>query len=89
MPISSRPPSADERRASARRSFQVAAAVLAACLVGIGIYAWYTLRDSELSVAAVIALVLGLVFTGALGIGLMSLVFYSSREGFDDEAGGG
>jgi hypothetical protein len=88
MALPSRLPSTAERRANARRSFRLAVVVLAVCLVGIGIYAWLTLRDSELSLAAVIALALGLVITGALGIGLMSLVFYSSREGFDDEAGG-
>jgi cytochrome bd-type quinol oxidase subunit 2 len=81
-------PTAAERRAAARRSFRVALAVLAVCLVGIGIYAWITLRDSALSVSAFIALALGIIATGALGIGLMTLIFYSNREGFDDEAGG-
>jgi hypothetical protein len=82
-------PSPAGRRAAARRSFRLAAATLAACLAGIGVYAWFSLRDSGLSLAAVIALALGLVLTGALGIGLMSLAFFSNREGFDDEVGRG
>ena len=35
-----------------------------------------------------IALALGVVLSLAVGIGLMSLVFYSSRKGFDDRASG-
>jgi membrane protein YdbS with pleckstrin-like domain len=80
-------PAAAERRAAGRRAFWVACALLAVCLVGIGIYGWFSLRDSSMSLAAVIALILGVIATGALGIGLMSLLFYSNREGFDDEAG--
>ncbi|MGH7074267.1 MAG: hypothetical protein ACREFD_08725 [Stellaceae bacterium] len=82
-------PRAAARRDAARRSFHVGVAVFVACLFCIGVYAWFSLRDSDLSVAAVIALALGVVLTGALGIGLMTLIFYSSRQGFDDEVGGG
>jgi hypothetical protein len=89
LPEPAIPPTIAERRAAARRGFVVAVALLAACLVGIGIYGWFSLRDSSLSLAAVIALVVGVFVTAALGIGLMSLVFYSHREGFDDEVGRG
>ena len=34
--------------------------------------------------AAQVAVALGIVLTLALGIGLMALVFYSSRQGYDD-----
>ena len=35
----------------------------------------------------IIALTLGVLFSLALGIGLMFLVFYSNRRGHDDEVG--
>ena len=35
-----------------------------------------------------IALGLGTLFTTALGVALMALVFYSARSGQDDSAGG-
>ncbi len=33
------------------------------------------------------AMVLGMVVTLGLGIGLMALVFFSNRRGYDDQAG--
>ncbi len=74
-------------RANVRRSFWIAVAVLIVCLVAIVIYGWFTLRDSDMSVIAVIALAGGVVLTLVLGVGLMSLLFYSNREGYDDEVG--
>lgn len=47
---------------------------------------WTGLGDTEISGHGIFALVLGLTLTLALGIGLMFLVFYSSRQGYDDEA---
>jgi hypothetical protein len=34
------------------------------------------------------AMAFGVLFSLAVGIGLMALVFYSSRHGYDDAAGG-
>ena len=76
-----------ERRLRARRSFTLAAAVLLLCLVAILVYGWFILRGSELSTAAVIALGAGVVLTLLLGIGLMTLLFYSHNEGYDDDVG--
>jgi hypothetical protein len=78
----------NERRAGARRTFWIACAVLLVCLAGIVVYGWFMLRDSEMSTMAVIALGGGVLLTLALGIGLMSLLFYSNRAGFDDDVGG-
>ena len=75
------------RRRGARRSFWIACAVLLVCLAGIAVYGWLSLRDSAMSTVAVIALGGGVLATLVLGIGLMSLLFYSNREGFDDDAG--
>jgi len=77
-----------QRRASARRTFFLACLVLLVCLAGVAVYGWYTLRDSAMSTIAVIALGGGVLLTLILGIGLMSLVFYSNREGYDDDVGG-
>lgn len=74
-------------RANARRSFWIAVTVLIVCLVAVVIYGWFMLRDSDMSLVAVIALAGGVVMTLALGIGLMSLLFYSNREGYDDDIG--
>jgi ABC-type spermidine/putrescine transport system permease subunit II len=75
----------ENRRADARRSFRIAVAVLLFCLVVVAVYGWYMLRDSQMSTVAVIALAAGVVLTLVVGIGLMSLLFYSSREGFDEQ----
>ena len=45
---------------------------------------WLGLGDSEISAAGWVAMVLGVLATLALGIGLMALVFISSRRGFDE-----
>jgi hypothetical protein len=44
---------------------------------------WIGLNDVEISTHGKVALALGVTVTFALGAGLMSLVFYSSREGYD------
>lgn len=60
----------------------VAGAVIAAVI------AWASAGPVEISVHGWIALGLGVSLTLALGAGLMGLVFYSSRRGFDDRARG-
>ena len=61
--------------------------ILLALLAG-AVYAayrtWFALEGVEIPLAGLIALGLGIVVTLALGIGLMFLVFYSSRRGYDD-----
>jgi hypothetical protein len=68
------------------------AAVAVACavvlVVGFLIGAlWIGLGDSEISSAGWLAMGLGVVVTLALGIGLMALVFISSRRGYDEIGG--
>lgn len=63
------------------------AVVLAAAVVVLVAYTWNAMGDVQISLLGWLALVLGCLGTLALGIGLMALVFYSSRYGFDDEAG--
>jgi hypothetical protein len=45
---------------------------------------WSGLGDSEISLAGWFAMGLGTLVTLALGIGLMSLVFFSDRSGYDE-----
>jgi len=61
----------------------IAAAVVvavAAAIAGL----WSGIGDSEISVAGWLAMGFGIIVTLALGIGLMSLVFISSRRGYDE-----
>ena len=59
-----------------------------AALLGLAIYgaieAWNALEDTAISVHGWIALGAGVLVTFALGAGLMFLVFYSNRQGYDD-----
>lgn len=61
-------------------------AVLAATAFGVW-RAWIGLPGATISGPGLIAMALGAGATVLLGIGLMALVFISSRRGFDDEAG--
>ncbi|HEY0837238.1 MAG TPA: hypothetical protein VGE72_25220 [Azospirillum sp.] len=59
-------------------------------LVGVAFGALWVFEDGQdigLSLHGVIALVLAIVLTSAVGIGLMALLFHSSRSGHDDEVG--
>lgn len=63
---------------------QLAFALILAAIAGLIAYAFYFFWDSELSLHGYIAFGLGALFSFALGGGLMWLVFYSSRKGYDD-----
>ncbi len=62
--------------------------VTLATLLGLVIYGavelWTALEDTAISVHGWIALGAGVLVTFALGAGLMFLVFYSNRRGYDD-----
>jgi hypothetical protein len=45
---------------------------------------WTSLGNSDISAAGWVAMGFGITFTLALGIGLMALVFISSRQGYDE-----
>jgi hypothetical protein len=47
---------------------------------------WSGIGDSDISPAGWFAMGLGIIVTLGLGIGLMSLVFFSSRGGYDETA---
>jgi hypothetical protein len=45
---------------------------------------WLSSAGSPMSTNGYVAMALGIVFSLALGCGLMALLFYSSRHGYDD-----
>jgi hypothetical protein len=47
------------------------------------VYAWNSV-DVEMSIHGYIAMILAIVFSLVIGCGLMALMFYSSRHGYDE-----
>lgn len=67
-------------------------AALFILLGGSVYYAWalWTRYDTgSMPTELYVALVIGVVFSLIIGCGLMALVFYSSRRGYDERASGG
>jgi hypothetical protein len=67
----------------------IAAGIAAAVLMAVAVVVagvWSGIGDSDISGAGWLALALGVVVTLGLGVGLMALVFISSRRGYDEAA---
>lgn len=69
----------------------LAGLVLGALMVAsvwVSLYVWNSMDGGEIAFSMSwhgwLALTLGVVLTAALGVGLMMLVFHSSRSGHDD-----
>ncbi len=56
----------------------------ALAVVGYYVYAGLTLPGAAMPAQGYIALILGVVFALLVGFGLMALLFYSSRHGYDE-----
>jgi len=56
-------------------------------IAGISAYTWVSMGDVAISWRGLLAMGLGIAFSLALGIGLMALVYFSNKRGYDDEAG--
>jgi uncharacterized membrane protein (DUF441 family) len=61
-----------------------AVCVLGAASVSAGF--WHSLAGTEISWQGWLAMVLGVLFSLGVGIGLMVLVFFSNRHGYDDQS---
>ena len=61
--------------------------LLLAATAGVAYWVWLELGDVEMSHHGWIALGLGAGATFLVGAGLMALVFFSSRRGYDERAG--
>lgn len=73
-----------------RRSTWIAAAVALAVVAGVVTLVanmWTGVGASQISAAGWLAMGLGVLVTLALGVGLMTLVFISNRQGYDDQGG--
>ena len=62
--------------------------VLMLLLVASGVigYLGWTIGDADVPTYGYVAMVFGVIFSLAFGVGLMALVFYSSRKGYDEPA---
>jgi amino acid transporter len=81
------PDDIDARRIRVWKLLRFAALVwagIALCLLVF--WAFGGFHHMGLSIAGAIALILGILFTCALAIGLMALVFYSDASNADEEA---
>lgn len=61
-------------------------AILVAAIV-MAVDVWSSSADAGMSGHGYAAMAIGIIVTLVLGGGLMALVFYSSRHGYDDAAG--
>jgi hypothetical protein len=50
---------------------------------------WTSLEDVDMPAGIYIAMIFGIVFSLLVGVGLMALVFYSNRAGYDERAARG
>ena len=61
-------------------------AILAAA-IWLAARTWLAAAGSPMSTNGYVAMALGIIFSTVLGCGLMALLFYSSRHGYDDIGG--
>ena len=61
--------------------------MLVVAALAVGVYIWDSLGGADIGINGYIALTLGVIGTAGLGGGLMALVFYSNRHGYDDDVG--
>lgn len=60
--------------------------LLLAGTVFVSYLGWRSAAGTDVPTSGYIALALGVIFSLAVGCGLMALVFYSSRQGYDEPA---
>jgi hypothetical protein len=57
---------------------------LGAATVAVSVWEWGELGDTSMGAAGYLALTVGAVVATIVGTGLMGLIFYSSRRGYDE-----
>jgi hypothetical protein len=76
------------------RGMQKAAAIILPLLAFLGASVWFTYyiwasdAGPPIPASGYVAMALGVVFSLVVGIGLMALVFYSHRHGYDERSQG-
>jgi hypothetical protein len=63
-----------------------AMAAILAVSVWFAVHGWMAVEGPDMPVEGYVAMAAGIIFTLIVGVGLMSLVFYSRRHGYDDAA---
>ncbi|HZB93869.1 MAG TPA: hypothetical protein VE397_20640 [Stellaceae bacterium] len=76
------------RSSTSQRTLAFIGAAIILALVAVGVYTWRSLGPVEMGANGYVAMILGVIGTVGLGVGLMALVFFSHRTGYDDEVGG-
>jgi len=61
----------------------LSAFLVAAAVIG---YLGWTSVETSVPTSGYVAMALGVIFSLVVGVGLMTLVFYSSRKGYDEPA---
>ena len=61
-------------------------AVLSAFLIAAGVvgYLVWSTSDTSMPTPGYVAMAAGVIFSLVVGVGLMALIFYSSRKGYDE-----
>ncbi len=67
-----------------RKAAIIVGVAAAIAVVGYYVYAGLTVPGAAMPEQGYIALTLGVVFSLLIGCGLMALLFYSSRRGYDE-----
>src|SRR2546423_9505861 len=62
--------------------------VIVAAWMGGAASLWMSVEGPPMPAAGYVAMWLGIAFSLVIGCGLMMLMFYSSRRGYDERAGG-
>jgi hypothetical protein len=57
--------------------------------IWFAVFVWSRDTGPPMPVAGYVAMILGVLFSLVVGIGLMALIFYSHRHGYDDRMQGG
>jgi hypothetical protein len=66
--------------------YVILALAFVAAAVALGVWGWIAGGDAQMSGHGWAAMALGVVLSIVVGGGLMALVFYSSRRGYDEGA---
>lgn len=82
--LSLEPPRPDYNRFSTLAVVVVLSGLLLASGV-LGYFGW-TSTDNSVPATGYVAMALGVIFSLIVGVGLMALVFYSNRSGYDEPA---
>lgn len=79
----------DQRRrgVSFRRQMAAMTVFVVVGFTALGVYAWREFADAELGFNGYLAFALGAFFTALVGAGLLALLYFSHRFGYDDDVG--